>query len=418
MANLHGLIETGDLNRLKTALADGVDIDQPGHCGATPLMAAIKKMDESAFDLLVDHGADPDRTDDFNHTALQVAVQHDWPYAVVRLIAMGVDLGRHPKYPLKKVGHLLNETVPQLGAVPLPKELVGIISEEEWQETTRKSLADMAERDPKPEPVIADACSLAVLQLLIDAGEPLEDAPPGLRRAYIGLPAEAPLECSRAAYMADRSPRYGTANPERVESAYLQAMIRGGGNAYVARQKFDDEDFESPVWCYDRFGHSLTKLPDGRFVGIAGEHEDSYDPDFCIYNDVFIHDGHGGVTIFRYPENVFPPTDFHTATLVGNQIIIIGNLGYGENRQPGTTPVFSLDLTTMSMHRVATTGDHPGWISRHRSHLNDHERHGIVVSGGETWVTKAGDGQLMPNPSTFFLDLSTFHWSEILADSP
>ena len=103
-------------------------------------------------------------------------------------------------------------------------------------------------------------------------------------------------------------------------------MVCSGGNAYVARQKFNDEELGQAVWCYDRHGHSLTKLPDGRFIGIAGEHEDYYDPDFFIYNDVFIHDGAGRVEIYRYPQDIFPATDFHTATLVGDQIIIIGSL--------------------------------------------------------------------------------------------
>ena len=35
-------------------------------------------------------------------------------------------------------------------------------------------------------------------------------------------------------------------------------------------------------------GRSTVWLPDGRVVLIAGEHEDSYDPDFCIYNDVVV----------------------------------------------------------------------------------------------------------------------------------
>jgi hypothetical protein len=33
-----------------------------------------------------------------------------------------------------------------------------------------------------------------------------------------------------------------------------------------------------------RFGQSLTLLPDCRAVQIGGEHEDWYDADFCIYN--------------------------------------------------------------------------------------------------------------------------------------
>ena len=77
---------------------------------------------------------------------------------------------------------------------------------------------------------------------------------------------------------------------------------------------------------------------------VAGEHEDGYDPDFCIYNDVIVHHPDGRLEIIGYPESLFPPTDFHTATLVGDRIIVIGSLGYQGSRVYGTTPVFALSI--------------------------------------------------------------------------
>lgn len=77
-------------------------------------------------------------------------------------------------------------------------------------------------------------------------------------------------------------------------------MITRGCSAYGARVLFDNEedpfkdesleDMENPDWpfspvrCFQRFGSTVTVLPDGRLVHIGGEHEDEYDPDFCIYN--------------------------------------------------------------------------------------------------------------------------------------
>ena len=98
-------------------------------------------------------------------------------------------------------------------------------------------------------------------------------------------------------------------------------------------------------WCARRFGQSLTLLPDGRAIQIGGEHEDFYDSDFCIYNDEFVHHPDDRIDIFCYPEEVFPPTDFHTATLIGDSIYIIGGLGYQGQRQFGETPVYRLDTT-------------------------------------------------------------------------
>lgn len=412
MADLHQIIESGNVDALQTALAAGADVQQPGHCGATPLITAIRQKNEAMFELLLKHGADPDLTDDFNHTALHSAAEYDWPYAVARLIKLGVDLGRHPKYPLKEINYDLSGMMAQMAPLPMPEEMAGVMDEEEWQSLTSGSSDMLAEigKNPEPEPVINDARSVAVLQLLLDAGEPLEDADAELRREYIGLPIEAPLECSKASYLADRYPRFGDANPERIESEFLQAMVTCGGNAYVARQKFDDHDYDQPVWCYDRHGHSLTKLPDGRFVGIAGEHEDHYDPDFCIYNDVLLHDGKGGVAIFCYPETVFPPTDFHTATLVGDQIIIIGSLGYPDDRQLGHTPVFCLDLKTMAIQALKTSGDNPGWISGHHAVIN--KEHGsIEIHRGQVWRETKDGCDLCPNNHCYSLHLATNTWT-------
>lgn len=72
-----------------------------------------------------------------------------------------------------------------------------------------------------------------------------------------------------------------------------------------------------PVWSFDRFGQSATRRADGRLVLIAGEHEDRYDPDFRIYNDVTVLDGRGGAQHFLSPAEVFPPTDVHSATPPG-----------------------------------------------------------------------------------------------------
>src|SRR5581483_9798876 len=117
-------------------------------------------------------------------------------------------------------------------------------------------------------------------------------------------------------------------NPQRMDNPFWKAMVHSGCNAYLARRTFGDtERFGQPVWCYDRFGRTTTLLPDGRIVEIAGEHEDWYDADFCIYNDIVIFDGKGNFEILGYPERVFPPTDFHSATLVRDSIYIIGSLG-------------------------------------------------------------------------------------------
>lgn len=200
-----------------------------------------------------------------------------------------------------------------------------------------------------------------------------------------------------------------------MDNVFWKDMIRTGVNAYSAREHFGEQDaFDGagPIWCYDRFGSSLTQLTDGRFVQIGGEHEDFYDPDFHIYNDVVIHDGKGDFQILGYPEDLFPSTDFHSATLVGENIYIIGCLGYPEQRRVGFTPVFQLTVDTWKITAVETGGEMPGWIHRHTA-VYDQPKNVIRVTGGEEhFLNNEGQPDLRPNAATYVLDLSSFQWRE------
>jgi hypothetical protein len=154
-----------------------------------------------------------------------------------------------------------------------------------------------------------------------------------------------------------------------------------------------------------------TRLPDGRIVCVAGEHEDYYDPDFCIYNDVIVLGTSGEVTIFGYPEEVFPPTDFHSATRAGGRLILVGGLGYAGRRAYGQTPVYALDLATFAMQPLQTSGDAPGWIHQHHASLEPDGR-ALRISGGE--VARAGaDGKERheDNARVFRLHLETLQWT-------
>lgn len=151
----------------------------------------------------------------------------------------------------------------------------------------------------------------------------------------------------------------------------------------------------------------VTLLPDGRTVLVGGEHEDWYDPDFCIYNDVIVHEPDGSIRIFGYPESDFPPTDFHTATLVGGAIHIIGCLGYPPDRE-SQTPVFRLDLDTFRIERLVPKGESPGWIHRHRAdRISDDE---ILVSGGLVEISPGGKSSLAGNDRSWILNLARMSW--------
>jgi hypothetical protein len=191
-------------------------------------------------------------------------------------------------------------------------------------------------------------------------------------------------------------------------------MVRTGESAWSAARRHlgDNPPWpEQPRWSFERFGMTRTRLPDGRIVCVAGEHEDHYDPDFCIYNDVVVIAPGADVTIYGYPETVFPPTDFHTATLADDRLIVVGRVGYPQKRARGPTPVCSLDLKTFAFTQLAPTGDAPGWIHGHHAELESDGRT-VRVSGGEVPCrTDDGKERWARNDRVFRLDLDSAHWT-------
>lgn len=162
-----------------------------------------------------------------------------------------------------------------------------------------------------------------------------------------------------------------------------------------------------PVWCYDRIGQSYTLLPDGREILIGGEFDDFYDPNFCIYNDVVVRYPNGNVEIFGYPTHVFPPTDFHTATLLGDKIYIIGSMGYFNQRHYAETPIFQLDIHTLQIERVETR-NHIGWINDHQAIAKDGQ---ILVSGGR--IFDNDDSPMRENFNTWAFNPKTLIWKNV-----
>jgi len=224
--------------------------------------------------------------------------------------------------------------------------------------------------------------------------------------------AEPAPSLSQEMFLAWRSPRQACPPACRLDNPLWQWLVRTRWSAYQANEIFaGPSPFSAgPMWCFDRFGMSETPLADGRVVYIGGEHEDHYDPDFCIYNDVVVVGPAGDIAIFGYPSEIFPPTDFHSATLVGKSIFIIGRLGYSQQRVPGKTPVYRLALGTMEISEVATSGEAPGWIYRHHCELSRDGR-SIVVSGGERWM--GHDRATSENIDSWSFDTLTGEWQRL-----
>ncbi len=205
---------------------------------------------------------------------------------------------------------------------------------------------------------------------------------------------------------------YATNAEPSHRNEYKENAMSQASNVSILRL-LEDEGEDVSDLCKEAkrrvIGMSFTKLPDGRFVQIAGEHEDFYDSDFYIYNDVIVHSTNGKFTIYGYPKDAFPPTDFHTATLVDGFIYIIGSLGYQGTRRFGETPIYRLNCKNWSIESVQATGDNPGWIFKHNCRLVDGCK--LVISGGEICKRQKGKEKNEANTNEYELDLATMKWT-------
>jgi hypothetical protein len=247
------------------------------------------------------------------------------------------------------------------------------------------------------------------------------------------------MKISRELFDQQRRPRFGTANPERMQLAFWEWMVRGdesppvegegvlaeyglmmrqgklksGYGPWRVRNLFNvpTNCADGPIWTFDRMGAIRTELSDGRVVCIGGEHEDFYDPDFCIYNDVVVFGPADQIEIYGYPKEVFPPTDFHTATLAGDRVIIVGCLGYPDDRRPGHTPVYALDLSGYRISEIETSGEMPGWIFKHEA---DFDAEGILtIRGGEFIEECRGKSRYRRNVEDYALDVRSGVWRRL-----
>lgn len=206
-----------------------------------------------------------------------------------------------------------------------------------------------------------------------------------------------------------RAPRRGNSNPENQTNDVWRWLVDNPVWPLRAHQAVGAPQKNYPTWCFSRYGQSETCLPNGSVVYIGGEHEDSYDPDFYIYNDVVVVRPDTSIEIFGYPTHVFPPTDFHSATLVDQSIYIIGGLRYPEDRDYRNTLVYRLDLTDFSIHLTPTQGNPPCWLYKHKATFDPYAGKIICTEGVSTHQQTQMD---VENLTTWEFALQTRSWEE------
>ncbi|MCO5298038.1 MAG: ankyrin repeat domain-containing protein [Fimbriimonadaceae bacterium] len=397
----------GTLRDVQEELGKDADLNAVASTDHTALQIALMRGDEGIVDALLAVGASPAKQGDRGPSSLVCAILGGSTSLVQRMLDAGCPVDEP-----NEMGQSALACAAESGNHDLVRLLV-------------ERGADLSS-DGCGDSILSHAKDSQTALLLIRAGAELTNLDKEAIRRLVGLPEVEPAflaGVTKAQYMEARHQREGRANPEDLSQPYRLAMIRAGCNAYEARSRFDDPakvacgiswNRRPPqVWCFDRFGRSFTLLPDGRTILIAGEHEDYYDPDFCIYNDVVVIHPGGEVQIFGYPYEVFEPTDSHTATLVGDSIWIVGGLGYPDQRN-GRIPVYRLDTMDYSIHRVETSGDVPPRVYGHRAELVENA---LVIRGGQAIVTSSKGEEHRDLEEVFALDLETGRWQRRPATS-
>ena len=389
---LHRAVALDSLNNVKSLVESGADLEAVDWWERTPWLVAVKCGDLEKARYLVDRGAAFTVTGKNGTSPLNFAIESFQIPMLEWLIELGISVESSAdccRTPL-----MIAVEVEDLNAVNV---LIAAGADIDRRTGCGTALGSVHNRE-------------IALRLLDAGGDPAELSFEG-RRAILGLEPEPDVSLFDATpedYRLGFRACWGDHNPELLDRRFWQAMIHSGIDAYKSAQLCGGTREDSPVWCARRFGQTLTLLHDGRAIQIAGEHEDHYDPDFYIYNDVFVHHPNGRIDVFCYPKEVFPPTDFHTATLIGDAIYIIGSLGYPGSREFGETPVYRLDTNTLQISRIETTGDQPGWISEHRAVLVGSQE--IRIWGGRICAVTNGEETCKDNEKSWVLDTSLFRW--------
>lgn len=355
-----------------------------GRTNYGPIYFAAEHQHSDMIDWLLSKGFDVNEASSFGETALFAAVELSAPDVAKKLIAAGADVN---------VRHNLSS---QFKAFPPNYE--GYVPSLEPNDYETVFTPMNQANDPE------------TALLLYRAGASLKElSNDDVRRKVVGAANIQKQTIGQSEFKTHKYREFGQYNPELTDHPFWLEQIRTHDSGFTAFEKYSSKkrDCSNPAtWSFSRFGQSITELSDGRWLLIAGEHEDSYDPDFCIYNDVVVISPNGDAVIYSYPEDVFQPTDFHTATLVDNIVLIIGSLGYVGKRTQGFSSVYSLNLETFEISKLRTRGGGPGWISDHDAKKIDGK---IVISSGQVWK----NSDLIANDEIWELSLSDYTWEKV-----
>ena len=102
----------------------------------------------------------------------------------------------------------------------------------------------------------------------------------------------------------------GRTNPDDITNEYRTLLVQHPNiTPKQARINFRapyNKVFKNPVFTFNRGLNTQIKLDDKRTINVGGVQEEVDDPDYFIYNDIIVLDRNNNVTIYAYPEEIFP----------------------------------------------------------------------------------------------------------------
>lgn len=396
---IHEAIVWGTLQDVKKYLnSNSLEVKDTQEC--TPFLLAVKVGNMGKIKYLVEQGADIYVSTKWHHSALMYAVSNNDTRTLQYLLNIGLEIDGHNS---DHQGTALYKAV-GLAHIESVNFLLTSGAKLEYSYEYTPSRGKKITYRVK-EKVISCANTMEVVNILTDAGAELKDIKGFMREKLLDLDFDAKRDITKEDYNRYKQKLFGESNPELMTNPFNLYMLKTNEWVGVIADEFDNE--HKPMICYERFGRSITLLDDGRIIEIGGEHEDSYMPEFCIYNDVAVFYPDKRIEIYGYPKDIFPPTDSHTATLIGDNIYIIGNLGYLEARKYDTTPIYKLSIKDYSIQEIETKGKMPKWIHGHKASYDG--VNSIIISGGTILQEK----DWLENRESFVLNLEILEWKKI-----
>ena len=442
-------ILAGDTSKTAMLIDSGCDLEYRNRLGKTPLMLSATVGDTSKTAMLIEAGADTKVIDEDGRYLLSYAITKD----NVDVLKLLLNNGFHHEQRDQR-GNTPLMIAARHGAIKCLKALVAMGADVSAENTNPEAEIMFRRMSDNSELIDRTAMKIAsnteIVAALMEAGANFNHVRRSVRAEILGYHyLDKPIYFSKEPKFSRKDlekykcARYGKTNPEPATNSYWQAMVKCSWEPRTIADTYDiDTRKHNPLWTYyrDFSVGPIIPLPDGHYVEIGGAYfefaatfgrsvyKDDKDntvrvgkPNYYrtsnwIYNDIIVHDGKGKCDIYMYPREAFPPLYGHTATLTGQYIYIIGN-SCTEDKGfllDNYTQVLRLDIATMKIERIETSGDRPDQVGKYYASYDGKSKI-VVRKMGYLYNSEEYSGHVLDYDSEqrYTLCLESMQWEKL-----